>query len=94
MTTTSRFLEIVQKLGPRFAARAAAADVEGRFVRDNYADLKEAREATASIVRVSAGVVRMRRLIDDLLAYTTARDAALKPQPLDRNAVMIVSMSF
>ena len=42
MTTTSRFLEIVQKLGPRFAARAAAADVEGRFVSDNYAELKEA----------------------------------------------------
>ena len=38
---------------------------------------QEAREATASIVRVSAGVVRMRRLIDDLLAYATARDAAL-----------------
>ena len=37
MTTTSRFLELVQKLGPRFAGRAAAADLEGRFVRDNYA---------------------------------------------------------
>lgn len=48
----------------------------------------EAREASASIERVSAGVVRMRRLIDDLLAYTTARDAALKPQPLDLNALV------
>jgi alkylation response protein AidB-like acyl-CoA dehydrogenase len=49
MTTTSRFLEIVQKLGPRFASRAAAADVEGRFVRDNYADLKEARLMSALV---------------------------------------------
>ena len=49
MTTTSRFLEIVQKLGPRFAGRAAAADVEGRFVRDNYADLKEARLMSALV---------------------------------------------
>ncbi len=48
----------------------------------------EAREASASIERVAAGVVRMRRLIDDLLAYTTARDAALKPQPLDLNALV------
>ncbi|WP_238008127.1 ATP-binding protein [Dactylosporangium sp. AC04546] len=40
-------------------------------------------EAIDSIERVSNGVVRMRRLIDDLLAYTTARDAALKPRPLD-----------
>jgi PAS domain S-box-containing protein len=49
---------------------------------------QRAQEATASIERVSAGVVRMRRLIDDLLAYTTARDAALKPQPLDLGALV------
>lgn len=49
MTTTSRFLEVVQKLGTRFAARAAAADVEGRFVRDNYGDLKEARLMSALV---------------------------------------------
>ncbi|GAA2599443.1 hypothetical protein GCM10010399_32710 [Dactylosporangium fulvum] len=41
-----------------------------------------AREALQSIDRVSAGVIRMRRLIDDLLAYTTARDAALRTQPI------------
>ncbi|MFF5226429.1 ATP-binding protein [Dactylosporangium sp. NPDC000521] len=41
------------------------------------------RDAGASLERVSAGVVRMRRLIDDLLAYTTARDAPLRTQPLD-----------
>src|SRR5262245_46273898 len=49
MTTANRFLEIVQKLGPRFAARAAAADVEGRFVSENYAELKEARLMSALV---------------------------------------------
>ncbi|SDT80229.1 ATP-binding protein [Actinoplanes derwentensis] len=33
--------------------------------------------------RISGGVDRMRRLIDDLLAYATARDAALKLQAVD-----------
>ncbi|HXU06485.1 MAG TPA: acyl-CoA dehydrogenase family protein [Polyangia bacterium] len=49
MTTTSRFFEIVQKLGPRFGERAVAADIEGRFVADNYADLKEARLMSALV---------------------------------------------
>ena len=49
MTTANRFLDAVQKLGPRFAARAAAADVEGRFVSENYADLKEARLLSALV---------------------------------------------
>ena len=54
MTTTtttpgSRFLDVIRKLGPRFAERAAVADVEGRFVRDNYTDLKEARVLSAAV---------------------------------------------
>src|SRR6185503_20528327 len=49
MTTANRFFEIVQKLAPRFAERAAAADVEGRFVSENYADLKEARLMSALV---------------------------------------------
>jgi len=49
MTTANRFFDIVQKLGPRFAERAAAADVEGRFVSENYADLKEARLMSALV---------------------------------------------
>ena len=44
-----RFLEVIRKLGPRFAERAAAADVEGRFVHDNYAELKEARVLSALV---------------------------------------------
>jgi signal transduction histidine kinase len=40
-------------------------------------------QAAHSLDRVGAGVVRMRRLIDDLLAYVTARDAALKTTEVD-----------
>jgi alkylation response protein AidB-like acyl-CoA dehydrogenase len=49
MTTANRFLDIVDRLGPHFAARAPAADVEGRFVRDNYAELKEAKLMSALV---------------------------------------------
>jgi PAS domain S-box-containing protein len=45
-------------------------------------------QAQHSIDRVGAGVVRMRRLIDDLLAYVTARDAALKPGEVDLAALV------
>ncbi|WP_222942297.1 ATP-binding protein, partial [Actinoplanes teichomyceticus] len=38
--------------------------------------------------RIRASVERMRTLIEDLLAYATARDAALDPQPVDLNAVV------
>jgi PAS domain S-box-containing protein len=33
--------------------------------------------------RIQAGVDRMRRLIDDLLTYATARDGVLRPEPVD-----------
>ena len=50
MTTPgSRFLDVIRTLGPRFAERAAVTDVEGRFVRDNYTDLKEARVMSAAV---------------------------------------------
>ena len=32
MTTANRFVDIVNKLGPRFAERAVAEDLYGRFV--------------------------------------------------------------
>ncbi|MFI5907032.1 ATP-binding protein [Dactylosporangium sp. NPDC051541] len=51
------------------------------MARDALPDDPEA--ALQSLERVGAGVVRMRRLIDDLLAYVTARDAALKPVEVD-----------
>ena len=43
------FADVVARLGPRFADRAAEADAEGRFVRENYADLKEARLMSALV---------------------------------------------
>ncbi|WP_433057214.1 ATP-binding protein [Dactylosporangium sp. CS-033363] len=49
--------------------------------RDALPDRPE--HAVESLERVGAGVVRMRRLIDDLLAYVTARDAALKTTEVD-----------
>ncbi|MEV0901293.1 ATP-binding protein [Actinoplanes sp. NPDC049802] len=40
------------------------------------------------LARITGGVDRMRRLIDDLLSYATARDAALNLQPVDLNAIV------
>ncbi|GAA3457640.1 ATP-binding protein [Dactylosporangium matsuzakiense] len=51
------------------------------MARDALPD--EPEQALESLERVGSGVVRMRRLIDDLLAYVTARDAALKPGEVD-----------
>ncbi|WP_432986412.1 ATP-binding protein [Dactylosporangium sp. CA-233914] len=51
------------------------------MARDALPDRPE--HAHESLERVGAGVVRMRRLIEDLLAYVTARDAALKPTEVD-----------
>ncbi|MEV4131406.1 ATP-binding protein [Dactylosporangium sp. NPDC049742] len=67
--------------GSRDAGDTLVAGLRDAGARD--AVVAGLRDASASVERVSAGVVRMRRLIDDLLAYTTARDAALKPRPLD-----------
>ncbi len=36
-----------------------------------------------SVQRISTGIDRMRRLIDTLLAYATARDGQLNPKPVD-----------
>ncbi|WP_432835826.1 ATP-binding protein [Dactylosporangium sp. CA-092794] len=56
------------------------------MARDALPDRPE--RAAQSLERVEAGVVRMRRLIDDLLAYVTARDAALKPTEVDLAALV------
>ncbi|GAA3254983.1 hypothetical protein GCM10010532_104180 [Dactylosporangium siamense] len=42
----------------------------------------------AVATRIGSGVERMRRLIDDLLAYATARDAPLEPAPVDLSALV------
>jgi signal transduction histidine kinase/CHASE1-domain containing sensor protein len=61
---------------------AAHAQMAGDSLIDEHVEY--ARE---SIRHVSAGVVRMRGLIDDLLAYTQARDAPLRAQPVDLTEV-------
>jgi acyl-CoA dehydrogenase len=43
------FDDVVARLGPRFADRAAAADAAGQFVHENYAELKEARLMSALV---------------------------------------------
>ncbi|MEV6350534.1 ATP-binding protein [Actinoplanes sp. NPDC051851] len=48
-------------------------------------DVGELRALSARIV---GGIGRMGELIDDLLAYATARDKPLRPEPLDLNALI------
>lgn len=48
-------VDIARTLGPKFAARAAGHDLEGSFVADNYADLKQHRLFSAAIPRELGG---------------------------------------
>ncbi|GAA3010828.1 ATP-binding protein [Actinokineospora diospyrosa] len=45
-------------------------------------------QARSALVRVLRASSRMRGLINDLLAYTTARDASIAPVPIDLTAVV------
>ena len=45
----NRFVRIVHELGPSFAARAADADRDGRFVADNYVALKQHKLMSAGV---------------------------------------------
>jgi len=58
-----------------------ANDAVGELVLESTGP--HAAHAKESIDHVIGGVIRMRRLIDDLLAYTTARDAPLRVQAVD-----------
>jgi PAS domain S-box-containing protein len=55
---------------------------------DGLADRLPAERLQPALDRVRAGVDRMRSLIDDLLAYATARDAPLDCRPVDLGAVV------
>ncbi|BFU43167.1 ATP-binding protein [Krasilnikovia sp. MM14-A1004] len=64
------------------------ATVEGwtEAVGDALTDAPEhpaVAEAHDGLVRVTRASARMRGLVNDLLAYTTARDAAINPVPVD-----------
>lgn len=48
-TLAKQFSEIIRGLGPGFAERAVAHDLEGRFVFDNYAQLKQHRLFSAGV---------------------------------------------
>ena len=48
-TSDQRFIEIVHALGPGFAERAPAHDREGRFVDQNYVELKAQRLLSAAV---------------------------------------------
>lgn len=55
MTVSANFVETIQKLGPTFAERAAASDLEGRFVAANYADLKQNKLFSAAVPKEFGG---------------------------------------
>ncbi|GAA3381930.1 PAS domain S-box protein [Cryptosporangium minutisporangium] len=55
---------------------------------DNDGSSEYAATTAPMLTRLQAGVERMRRLIDDLLGYATARDRQLQPQPVDLNTVV------
>ncbi|GAB1645144.1 ATP-binding protein [Krasilnikovia sp. MM14-A1259] len=64
------------------------ATVEGwtEAVGDALTDAPEhpaVAEAHAGLIRVTRASARMRGLVNDLLAYTTTRDAAITPVPVD-----------
>jgi alkylation response protein AidB-like acyl-CoA dehydrogenase len=49
MTMNRDFVETIRKIGPSFAARAAACDLEGRFVAESYAALKQEKLFSAGV---------------------------------------------
>jgi signal transduction histidine kinase len=48
----------------------------------------EGVSARTSLLRISASVRRAGQLVDDLLAFTTARDAAIHPETVDLDAMV------
>jgi PAS domain S-box-containing protein len=64
------------------AAYAEAAEDE---LRDGRLEPEPLR---AMLARITAGTARMAALIDDLLAYATARDAALQPAEVDLGTLL------
>jgi alkylation response protein AidB-like acyl-CoA dehydrogenase len=55
MTVSTNFVETIQKLAPSFAERTAASDAEGRFVADNYAELKRNKLFSAGVPSALGG---------------------------------------
>lgn len=70
---------------PAAAATSDGAE-DGGIVRRG--GLSRAGTARAAVERVRVGAIRMRSIIDDLLAYTTARDAPLNLTDVDLRAIV------
>jgi signal transduction histidine kinase len=68
-------------LSAPLAAIAGFVDILGDDMRDGV----EPASLAATLTRVAGAVQRMRRLIDDLLSYATARDRRLHREPVDLN---------
>ncbi|MFI5896617.1 ATP-binding protein [Actinoplanes sp. NPDC051513] len=70
--------------------RAPLASVAGyaELLDDGIADGDSLADLHPQVERIRRGVDRMRILIDDLLAYATARDATLDRQAVDLGAVV------
>jgi alkylation response protein AidB-like acyl-CoA dehydrogenase len=49
MTTSGDFVQTIRKIGPGIAERAATCDLEGRFVADSYAELKQNKLFSAAV---------------------------------------------
>lgn len=59
--------DVLAELGPRFAARAAAADDGDRFVAENYADLKENGLISAGVPEELGGLGASRTELCEML---------------------------
>ncbi|GAA2519397.1 sensor histidine kinase [Winogradskya humida] len=70
--------------GPLTAVTGFAEIVES----DLQAGVTDPAMLVPNLERVRGGVVRMRSFIDDLLAYATARDAALRLETIDLEALV------
>jgi signal transduction histidine kinase len=70
--------------------RAPLAAISGyvELLEQDLAELDEVDEFRGTLDRVRGSADRMCRLIDDLLAYATARDAPLRLEPVDLTEVL------
>lgn len=60
-------MELVHSLGPRFRERARAHDVEGRFVAENFRELREQRAMSAAVpTEFGGGGASYRELCESL----------------------------
>ncbi|MET7420079.1 ATP-binding protein [Dactylosporangium sp. NPDC005555] len=78
---------LIASAPPAGGARPAAA-AEPDSPEARRGGLTRSSTARAAVERVRQGAIRMRSIIDDLLAYTTARDAPLNLTEVDLRAIV------